>query len=253
MRIVGVIDLRNGLAVRAHGGTREAYVPVRDVAGVDVFGDAVALARVYVEQLGVRELYVADLDAISAGIGALNSTTLRALAKLGVPMMVDAGVSSPCDARAVLDMGATAVIVGLETLPSFNALDAICASVGGERVAFSLDLRDGKLLAQPNVTAGWTLAEVAQRAAAAGVGALIVLDVARVGTGAGIDLEVMRAVRTSAPAIVLFAGGGIRSSADVDALADAGCDGALVATALQLGLMLIPQSRSTGDDEAERG
>jgi phosphoribosylformimino-5-aminoimidazole carboxamide ribotide isomerase len=239
MRIVGVIDIRNGVAVHARGGQREAYEPVRDVAGVDVRGDAMALARAYVERLGVRELYVADLDAIERGSNALRSATLRDLASLGAPMMVDAGVSSPEDARSVLDSGAASVIVGLETLASFDALDEICVRIGGELVVFSIDLRNGALLGPPNVASGWTVAGVAKRAAAAGVAALIVLDVARVGTGAGVDLEALRTVRAVAPGIALLAGGGIRSDADLMALRDVGCEGVLVATALQRRLIQV--------------
>ena len=237
MRIVGVIDIRNGRAVHARGGMRASYEPVRDVAGVDVRGGAHALARVYVDQLGVRELYVADLDAITGGILALNGALLRDLTSLGAPMMVDAGVASARDAQAVLDCGAAAVIVGLETLPSFVLLDETCATVGGSQVVFSVDLRNGELIAAPNVADAWSASDVAGRAATAGVGGIVVLDLARVGTGAGVDLELIRAVRASAPSVALFAGGGVRSNADITELANVGCDGVLVATALHRGLV----------------
>ena len=236
MRIIGVIDVRDGQAVHARGGVRAAYAPVDVAAGVNIAGNAVALARVYVEQLGVRELYVADLDAIARGTGAMNAALLRDVVSIGVPVMVDAGVTTPRDARIVLDAGAARVIVGLETLSDFDALAGICADVGGERVVFSIDLRDGALLASPEVLAvAGTVADVATRAAVAGVGAAIVLDVARVGSGAGIDLALMRSVRVSLPHAELFAGGGVRGKDDLTALADAGCDGALVATALHRG------------------
>lgn len=238
MRIIGVIDIRGGRAVRAVAGARSTYASVGDVAGVPVNGDAVALARVYVERLGVRELYVADLDAIGNGSSALNASHLHAIADVGTPVMVDAGVSSSDDAARILEAGASSVVVGLETLTDFAALDAICSQIGGERVSFSIDLRDGRLLAAPNVMASFrSVADVARRAADSGVGALIVLDLARVGTGAGIELEMVRAIKGATPSLTLIAGGGVRDGADLDALRDAGCDGALVATALQRGLL----------------
>ena len=236
MRIVGVIDIRGGHAVHARGGARDAYAPVGLVAGVSVDGDPVALGRVYVERLGVREIYLADLDAITRGLDAMNGGVLRELASHGVPLMVDAGVSSARDARTVLDAGASAVVVGLETLTGFDALDDICETIGGQHIVFSIDLRQGALLAQPNVlTEARTVGAVARRVATAGVGGAIVLDLDRVGAGVGVDLDVMRAVRASAPHLTLFAGGGVRGTGDLRALADAGCDGALVATALQSG------------------
>ena len=83
--------------------------------------------------------------------------------------------------------------------------------------------------------AGSSAAELAVRAADAGVGSVIVLDLARIGTGAGIDLHMMDDIRRAAPRLTLLAGGGVRDSADLRALAAVGCDGALVATALLSG------------------
>jgi len=39
--------------------------------------------------------------------------------------------------------------------------------------------------------------------------------------------------------VALFAGGGVRNAEDLDALARAGCDGALVATALLSGALRL--------------
>ena len=76
---------------------------------------------------------------------------------------------------------------------------------------------------------------MAARAAEAGVGALIVIDLARVGMGTGLDLALITRVREAVPGLTLFAGGGVRGPEDLARLADAGCDGALVATALHDG------------------
>lgn len=233
MRVVGVIDLRRGQAVHARGGRREAYAPLAEAAGSRVDGDAIRLARVYVDTLGVRELYVADLDAIEHGVPSSNEVIVHELVSLGVPVWLDAGVHTPLAARRVLDDGAARVIVGLETLSDVRELDVICAVVGGGRVAFSIDLRDGVLVAKPNVAAELRdAARAALRAASAGAGSVIVLDLARVGSGSGIDLESMSVVRAASAHVELFAGGGVRNAADLRALESLGCNGALVASAL---------------------
>jgi phosphoribosylformimino-5-aminoimidazole carboxamide ribotide isomerase len=67
------------------------------------------------------------------------------------------------------------------------------------------------------------------------VSAVIVLDLARVGEATGPDVAMVTRVRASAPGTTLIAGGGIRDLADLVRLAEAGCDGALVATALHDG------------------
>ncbi len=233
MLLAGVIDLRGGCAVHARGGDRTTYAPVRSAADVPVDGDPVALAGAYIE-LGVDALYVADLDAIAGK--SPQHEQLTAIARMNVPVWVDAGVTTIAAASSELAAGATRVIVGLETLPSFADLAAITGAVGGQRVAFSLDLRDGRPLLAPGASLRSDDAgDLASQAAAAGAAATIVLDVARVGMGVGLDLDLLRRVRQATPEVTLIAGGGVRGDADLQALAAAGCDGALVATALQDG------------------
>ena len=240
MRIVGVTDIRGGKAVHARGGQREHYSPVSVAAGERVDGDAVALARVYVDRLGVRELYVADLDAIDGGATSMNAGLLNQIAALGAPVWVDAGVATPAAAKAALEAGASVVVVGLETLTTLDALVTIRQAIGGDRVAFSVDLRDGMPITLPGAEhSGWSAAAIARRAAEGGAGTIIVLDLARVGSGSGVDLELMTAMRRAVPQVALFAGGGVRSADDVDVLARTGCDGALVATALLSGALRL--------------
>src|SRR5258706_14034263 len=103
----------------------------------------------YVDRYGLRDLYVADLDAIegreSRDEGGPESLhVVRQIADLGVPLWLDAGVSSVDRARRALALGAAHVIVGLETLTSFRALDEICVAVGGGGVAFRPELRNAE-------------------------------------------------------------------------------------------------------------
>jgi phosphoribosylformimino-5-aminoimidazole carboxamide ribotide isomerase len=197
----------------------------------------------------VSELYVADLDAIAGGLS--QDAVIAALTARGAPVWLDAGVTSVERAQDAVELGAAQVVVGLETLQSFAALAAICAAVGGDRVAFSLDLRSG----QPQTRAGFnsrgepTPNVLAAHAAEAGVGSVIVIDLARVGAAAGLDLEMIASVREAVPQLTLLAGGGVRGAQDIAALADIGCDGALVATALLDGRLTarLPPSAAARD------
>lgn len=234
MRVIGVIDLLGARAVHARGGHRDRYAPVRASGGVLIEGDAPALARAYLDRFRLRELYVADLDAILGGTKPAAVTS--ALAALGAPVWLDAGVSSVEDARVAIEVGAARVVVGLETLTSFDALASICDAVGSDRVAFSLDLRDGVPLAIGEFPlADGTPERLAARAVDAGASAVTVIDVRRVGTGRGVDVRMLSAVRCAVPHVTLIAGGGVRTTADIHRLADAGCDGVLIATALHDG------------------
>jgi phosphoribosylformimino-5-aminoimidazole carboxamide ribotide isomerase len=235
VRVIGVVDLDGGRAVHASGGDRKRYAPVERVGASAIEpGDAVALARAYTGPLGLSELYVADLDAIAGG--PFQAARIAALTSLNAPTWVDAGVAAVERARRLIDLGAAQVIVGLETLPSFGALAAICSAVGGRRVAFSLDLRDGRPLTADSCSGPREdPAALAARAADAGAGSVIVIDLARVGGEAGLDLRLVGDVRAAVPQLTLVVGGGVRGAEDLTRLADAGCDAALVATALHDG------------------
>ena len=227
MRVVGVIDLKDGTAVHAVRGERERYRPVRSVVSGDD-GDAVSLARGFRSVLGLEEVYVADLDAI-AGDGD-NRAVIAALAR-EARLLVDAGVSEPGRARELLDLGAHRVVVGTETLPDPDALDAL------GQVILSIDLRDGRLLSPDPQLAGLPAPEALARLHRPELREVIVLDLARVGSGAGLDFELIGELHAAFPDIELLAGGGVRDAADLRALAEAGAAGALVATALHTGVI----------------
>ena len=229
--VLGVIDLRDGLAVRARGGRRAHYMPIESVAGETIpRGDAVALARQYVTRFGLTGLYVADLDAIECGLPP--QAEVGKLTSVGMPVWLDAGIASASNAERALSSGVSRLIVGLETLPSLQALEAIVEGVGPERVVFSLDLRGGQPIAMQAELEDQRPEALASRAADAGVETMIVLDLARVGSGAGVDLEMLARIRSVAPSIAVYVGGGVRSIEDIALLRDAGCNGALVASAL---------------------
>jgi phosphoribosyl isomerase A len=233
LQLIGVVDLKAGRAVRARGGTRETYAPLERTADIAIAGDPLALARAYVNAFGLDAVYAADLDAIAGG--EVNDEALAGLAAIA-PLWVDAGIASAERARRVIALGAAKAIVGLETLPSFEALSAICTAIGTERTAFSLDLRAGV----PVTDLRHAPAEdLAARAVDAGTGVLIVIDLARVGSAMGPDFKLLTRVRAAVPDTPLFAGGGVRGPADLVGLAEAGCTGALVASALHDGALSV--------------
>jgi phosphoribosylformimino-5-aminoimidazole carboxamide ribotide isomerase len=245
MRVVGVIDLKGGAAVHAVRGERERYRPVRSaIGGGD--GDALALARGFRDVLGLEEIYVADLDAIVAGGGHAagsgdagagdHRALLRALAS-EARVMADAGVTEPGRAQALLDLGAHRVIVGTETLSGPDALDRLVAELPEGALVLSIDLRDGSLLSPDPQLVGASALDALARLRRPGLREAIVLDLARVGSGAGPDVALIAELHAAFPGLQLLAGGGVRTIDDLRALEGAGAAGALVATALHRGVI----------------
>jgi phosphoribosylformimino-5-aminoimidazole carboxamide ribotide isomerase len=226
MRVIGVIDLKDGVAVHAVRGERQRYRPVRSelLDGAD----PVDVARALRDRLGLRELYVADLDAIAGG--RAHEETLRALAA-EAELMVDAGAGDAAGVERVLSLGAARAIVGTETLADAGAF----AELPLDRLVLSLDMRAGQVLARDPELATLGPGEALARLTRAGLREAIVLDLARVGSGEGPDVELVGELHGRFPELALLAGGGVRDAADLRALAQAGAAGALVATALHSG------------------
>jgi phosphoribosylformimino-5-aminoimidazole carboxamide ribotide isomerase len=190
------------------------------------------VARAFAEHFGLTELYLADLDAIGGARPAWD--TYAALHAGGFRLWVDAGVRRPEDAWQLARAGVETVVVGLETAAGPAALGEIVAKLG-PRSVFSLDLRDG---APWNPGDCWAAdaASIAAQAVELGARRLLVLDLARVGGGAGTGTDALCARLAAAyPEVELSAGGGVRNVADLQRLRDCGVRAALVASALHDG------------------
>jgi phosphoribosylformimino-5-aminoimidazole carboxamide ribotide isomerase len=230
MRVIPVIDLKGGVAVHAVRGERERYRPVR--SRIAAGSDPVELTRAVRDRFGLDEVYVADLDAITGGAG--NADAIAALAG-EARVMVDAGTSTAAEVARVLDLGAARVIVGTESLPGVAAFRALRDEVPDAPLVVSLDLRGDEVLSPDPALSALGASEALARLVDAGAEEAIVLDLARVGSGEGPDVELLAALHARLPEVALLAGGGVRDAADLRALADAGAAGALVATALHGG------------------
>lgn len=232
MRIIPVIDILDGQVVRGVAGRRSEYRPVK--SRLTTATDPASIAIAFREQFGLTTIYVADLDAIVHA--RPNWQVYQDLVSQGFALWVDAGLRSLDDAEAVLDCGVAAVVAGLETWPHAGLLHQLVLACGRDRVIFSLDLRDGTPLANPDGWASDDPFEIADEAICAGVSQLIVLDIAQVGIGQGVrTLDLCRRLTRQFPDVTVITGGGVRNVDDIRPLQAAGVSGVLVASALHDG------------------
>jgi phosphoribosylformimino-5-aminoimidazole carboxamide ribotide isomerase len=242
MRVIPVIDLKSGAAVHAVRGRRERYRPLR--SGLVACSDPVGVARAFRGELGLDELYVAELDAITGG--PPHRDVLAALAR-EARVMVDAGVTDVGAVRSLLELGAARVVIGTETLADRAALGRLRKELPGAPLVLSLDLRGDRVLSRDAELGRLGAAEALALLVRSGVTEVIVLDLARVGSGAGPDVKLVRELRARCPEVELLAGGGVRDLADLRALAEAGAAGALVATAIHNGAIGAADLRALAD------
>jgi phosphoribosylformimino-5-aminoimidazole carboxamide ribotide isomerase len=230
-RIIPVLDVMGGQVVRAVGGRRSEYRPVRSVLTDST--EPGEVARALVTATRATRLYVADLDAIIHG--QQDVASVRATASAGVPVICDGGFRTVAEA-AVLAKSDVFCVVGTET-----GNLALVAQISQWRCGVSLDLRESRVVGDPAVWGGTSdPILVATRAVDAGAETLIVLDLARVGTGTGPGTEqLLSTLKHSFPKVDVLAGGGVRTWADVERLTSAGADAVLVASALHDGTVGI--------------
>lgn len=255
MKVIPVIDLLGCQVVRGLGGQRELYRPIRSQIAADC--QPATVARALVEHFAFDAVYVADLDAITSAFDEkrLFVPAYQRIADAGLALWLDAGIGTPAAAHQVREALQSAglnvdYVVGLETLAPERELAAIAKELGRERTIFSLDLKQGQPITRvPRWVAADPL-EILLGVLAAGISRIIVLDLADVGMQAGTNtLDLCHRIRKEyGAAIELIAGGGVRGPDDLAALADAGCDAALVASALHDGRLTRQDLQAIGND-----
>jgi phosphoribosylformimino-5-aminoimidazole carboxamide ribotide isomerase len=244
MRVIPVIDLMDGQVVRGVAGRRAEYRPIQSVIAPDA--RPATVARALVERIGFETVYVADLDAILHG--RLDLDSCKNIAATGLKSWLDAGLSNSAKAVDVTNRFkkcdvSPRLVVGLESLESQEALSEIQAGCRQAPI-FSLDLKDGEPMTRIPAWERLSALEIALAAYSAGIRDLIVLDLADVGTNGGTrTLELCRQIRQAAAFDQIVAGGGVRGVSDLEALARAGCNAALVASALHDGRLTREEIR----------
>lgn len=224
LRIIPVIDVKEGLVVHACGGDRSAYQPIVTPLAASAQPDVVitGLRTSY----RFTTLYVADLDGITLGRPDLSlvADIVRRFPDLEV--WVDNGAFECRGVQALLGIDRVKAVIGSETLNGTAEFERLRARFG-ERIMLSLDFKadvfDGprQLLQQCRL---WPET-------------IIAMTLAAVGAKAGPDLDRIRWLKAAAPSARVVAAGGVRDKRDLVALAEAGADAVLVATALHAGTL----------------
>jgi phosphoribosylformimino-5-aminoimidazole carboxamide ribotide isomerase len=241
VKIIPVIDVLGGRVVHAVRGRRKEYQPLKSIlcASTDPVDVAAAL-----KALGFGELYVADLDAIIRG--RANFSIFKNIAdKTGLELMVDAGINDLKKAESVLESHVSKVIIGTETLPSASLVAEAVELCGSEKIMVSLDLMGDRVISGFELGALKDPVALLREFQEAGVSQIIVLDLARVGSGEGVNMPFLQEVVRNIKAKV-FVGGGVRDVKDLVELKDLGVFGVLVATALHSGKISVEEMRHAG-------
>ncbi len=219
MDVIPVLDVARGTVVRAVMGDRANYQPVETPLAVG--SEPKAVAQGLKSFYPFRKIYVADLDGIEGRGRNVHLVPSISSVFTGAEIWIDAGSSSRGAARAVLAAPVATLVVGSEALESLAAFKEI-VSEAPARVILSLDFRGDEFMGPPALLKDASLWPAR----------VIVMTLARVGSDAGPDIERIEAIVSRGGARKIYAAGGVRHRADLDALRAAGAAGALIASAL---------------------
>jgi phosphoribosylformimino-5-aminoimidazole carboxamide ribotide isomerase len=217
LQAIPVIDLMHGQVVHARMGDRSSYRLLE--SPLSPTSDAVDVVRGLLGMFSFPALYVADLDAIQ-GSGDNSQTLRRIRAEFpSLRMWVDNGVADAPALHAFIGAHLGTLVIGSE---SQRDSKLIAQHRDSMRIVLSLDFRGAafqgpqEILAEPAL---WPHR-------------IIVMTLARVGSGAGPDLGRLASIQSIAGGREIYAAGGVRNAADLRALKKTGVSGALIATAL---------------------
>ncbi len=223
------IDIRGGRCVRLVQG---------DYARETDYGDPAEMA-VRWSEAGAAWLHVVDLDGARDGRPANLPAIEAILAEVSIPVQVGGGLRRREDVEALLERGATRVVLGTAAVEEPRVLAQLVRGIG-ERVTVGVDLREGR----PQVR-GWreagtlTLEQLLRALEEVGIRRIIHTEISRDGMLAGFDVAALRRVLELTDMSVI-ASGGVSSLEDVRAikkLMPLGVEGAILGKALYTGAL----------------
>ncbi len=216
MQIIPALDLLGNDAVRLEQGD---FARVLFRQPIEEF-----LARIVATSPPM--IHIVDLEGARDGVLRPDMIARCADAVGGIPFQVSGGIRSIEAAKAVLEAGASRVIVGTAVWIDDEAMAQFVDELS-DRLVVALDVKGDRVAVH-----GWTESSnlsvdgALDRCEQAGVARLHVTATERDGTMRGPDLGLYRRVCQRAFAIV--AAGGVRNNDDVTTLAEIGCEAAVM-------------------------
>jgi len=227
--VIPAIDLRGGRVVRLRRG---------DFDQETSYGEDAASVATLFANAGAQWIHVVDLDGARDGAPVNRDAIAGIVAALEgrAQTEVAGGLRTSEAVNEALQAGAARIVVGTAALRDPSFAGSLVTALGPDRVVAAIDVRDGYAIGE-----GWregAIGPIAADALAAladqGVATFEVTAISRDGLLEGPDLDLLAGLVGLELGNVI-ASGGVSSLADLRAVAELGCSGAIVGRAIYEG------------------
>lgn len=239
--IIPALDLIAGKVVRLHQGD---YGQQRDYGN-----DPLPRLQDY-EQQGAQLLHLVDLTGAKDPAARQIPLLKKLLAGVSVPVQVGGGIRQTTDVAALLDAGATRVVVGSTAIKQPELVQEWFRQYGPEAIVLALDVRIDASQRKAVAISGWqetadiTLEQVIGQFLPLGLKHVLCTDISRDGTLKGSNVALYQEVSAAFPQIAFQSSGGIGSLDDIAALRGCGAKGVIVGRALLDGKFTVTEAIS---------
>jgi phosphoribosylformimino-5-aminoimidazole carboxamide ribotide isomerase len=237
--IIPALDLIDGTVVRLHQGD---YGQQRDYGN-----DPLPRLQAYQAE-GAQVLHLVDLTGAKDPAKRQIPLLKTLLAGVSVPVQVGGGVRTEEDVAALLDAGATRVVVGSTAVKSPELVKGWFERFGAEHLVLALDVRIDENGTKQVAVSGWqensgvTLEELVDAFLPVGLKHVLCTDISKDGTLKGSNVGLYQEVCARFPSVAFQASGGIGGITDIEALKGSGVKGVIVGRALLEGKFTVAEA-----------
>ena len=237
MIIYPAIDLIGGAVVRLNKG---------DFDQQTTYGtDPISVAKSYADA-GASWLHLVDLDGAKDPKNRQLELIAHIINESGLKVQTGGGIRSIDDVEALVNAGASRVVVGSLAVRDYEAGEALFAKFGGEIICLAADVMP-VISASGDVSynialSGWqetsklTLFEFLEHYSHHGLVHALCTDIARDGMMTGCNRDLYTSVKAAFPEIKLQASGGVSALNDLASLPS---DGVIIGKALYEGVFSV--------------
>lgn len=227
MQIIPAIDIIDGKCVRLTQG---------DYQQKKIYNENPLEVAKQFEDAGLQRLHLVDLDGAKAG-AVKNWKVLESIAgKTSLVVDFGGGIKKKEDVDIVFDSGAALATIGSLAVKDENLFVQWLLAYGADKFLLGADVKDEKI-----AVAGWLettdirIYDFIEKYISRGVTQLFCTDVSKDGLLQGPSTQLYKNILSQFPSLHFIASGGVSSLADLEALREIGCSGAIVGKAFYEG------------------